>query len=222
MEDFLRVAMTGSDQAGKSVVCRTLLDHFAGAVVVSPEIATMLTEKGGFPSVPNMMQWSQEWQDVYQDTIYATQCGYEKAFELMARANGARIMITDRGLLDGAAYRPEESPADAVRMFCQLHNTTSEELLKRYAVVIHLETTAMSEPHRFGKAGNPVRFVGSAETDPKILHEKAVAKALRNDRRLREIYSPHPWYMFIPASMGVPGKINECIGAIRLLLAKKD
>jgi hypothetical protein len=214
------VGITGGDKSGKSAVCRNMADEF-GEVVVVPELATALLN-GGFPSVPDMLPWSDEWQEELQDTIYTTQLGFEKAYRRYAEHVGARVAFVDRGLGDGIAFRKETDIGEAKQAFCREHNTTMAEIYGRYDVMIHLQTTAISQPDRFGKAGNAARFDSSNEADDKKRHAAAIERAITQDNRLWEVWKDHPWPMFLPAGIGVLGKISACMGAVRLLLAMKD
>jgi len=219
MRRILWVAMTGGDKSGKSAVCRNVVEEFGEAVVV-PELATALI-KGGFPSVPDMLPWSEDWQEELQQTIYPAQLGFETAYARYAEHCGARIVLVDRGLLDGAAYRPEEKIEDAIQCFCAERQTSVVEIYARYDVVIHLQTTAISQPDRFGKAGNGARFDCSNDLDAQTRHEASLQRAIKLDNRLWDVWKEHPWAMFLPAGIGVLGKISSCMGAVSLLLAKK-
>lgn len=216
---IIRVVLTGSDQSGKSAGGRNIADEFGEAVVV-PEIATALIN-GGFPSVPDMLPWSQEWQDCLQRTIYHAQLGFEQAYEMYAANIGALLLLLDRGLADGIAFRAEADIEEAKKAFCLQFGTTMEELYGRYDVVFHLQTTAYTRPERFGKSGNKARFDSSNETDEVRRHEAAVSRAIEKDKRLWAVWKDHPWAVFLPANMGILGKINAIMGAIHLLLAKK-
>ena len=218
MAKVIRVGLLGGDKSGKSAVCRNLADEFGEAVVV-PEIASMLIN-GGFPSV-DMMPWSQEWQDLLQETIYPVQIGFENAYEKLSEHTGARIMFIDRGLADGIAFRKETDLEEAKAAFCQQFGTTMMQLYGRYDVVIHLQTTAISQPERFGKSGNNARFDSSNETDAGRRHLAALKRAIDLDQRLWDVWKDHPRAVFLPAGIGVLGKISACIGATHLLLAEK-
>src|SRR4029079_18805765 len=75
--------------------------------------------------------------------------------ERLARAHPGKILLLDRGTIDGAAYWPE-GPED----FWRDIGTTIDKELARYDAVIMLETCAAIGLYD-NDASNPVRFESS-------------------------------------------------------------
>lgn len=91
------------------------------------------------------------------------------------KAEAGRSFITDRGTLDAFAFHP--SAMDAVG------TTISREYL-RYDLVVHLGSAA-----RLGEEFYQKDAVRTETTD----------EALRIESALREVWSGHPQYRFVPA-----------------------
>jgi len=88
-----------------------------------------------------------------------------------------RLLLCDRGTLDGAVYwpgKPEE--------FFEALNTSVEEELSRYDAVIFFESAAVGGMDIEG--GNPARV-------------ESMAEAVTLDARLREIWSQHPRFSVV-------------------------
>ena len=88
-----------------------------------------------------------------------------------------RILLCDRGTIDGAAYWPEDAAG-----FFESVGTTHAAELARYDAVIFFESAAAGDTPIEG--GNPVRIESNEE-------------ALDLDRRLRAIWSKHPKFVVV-------------------------
>jgi predicted ATPase len=98
-----RVVLTGGPCSGKTTVQRAVSEEFFDRVVLVTEAATLLLE-GGFPVPGKQLPWSEEWQAAFQAAILPRQQSLEEAYGLVARDRGCRLIVCDRGILDGAAY----------------------------------------------------------------------------------------------------------------------
>lgn len=196
-----KIVLTGGCCSGKTTVLGALREEFAGQVILVPEMATILFE-GGFPAPGKDLVWSEEWQAAFQAAVLPLQTSFEDAFAL--KGNGCRLMICDRGILDGAAYTP-----GGVDEFCRRYGVDAAEALARYQAVIHLESLATADPEKFGKAGNENRF-------------ESLEEAQELEHKTRAAWDAHPRHLVIDGRRGIEGKISGVIGIVRFLLAEKS
>ncbi|MFI5240790.1 MAG: ATP-binding protein [Candidatus Saccharimonadia bacterium] len=155
-----QVVLTGGPCSGKSLVHSALQSYFGDQVTFVAEAATSLLS-GGFPLPGRDLDWSADWQAHFQRAVAGLQCALEMTAQVRARQAGHKIIILDRGLLDGGAYLPR-----GLHELVELTGQTIDQMLRRYTLVVQLETLAASKPELFGQDNNLQRF----ETEP----EKAV------------------------------------------------
>ena len=70
---------------------------------MQPETATGLMSMG-FPKPGRDVSFRDEWALRFQKSILATQYNMEEEYERMASERMARLVVCDRGMLDGAAF----------------------------------------------------------------------------------------------------------------------
>jgi hypothetical protein len=111
-----------------------------------------------------------------------------------------RILLCDRGTLDGAAYFSNETQEffDAVR-------STEQAEVDRYDAVIFFETAAAGGMSVEG--GNPTRIESNDQ-------------ALALDHRLREIWSRHPRFVVVPHNPSFVKKIMFGLAALESIVAQ--
>lgn len=194
------VVLTGGPCSGKSTVMRALQDEFQSEILVVPEVATLLLE-GGFPTPGKHLPWSEEWQAAFQAAVLPLQRSLEAAHRLMASANGAKLLLCDRGELDGAAYTP-----GGVTAFAERYQVDVPAALGRYRAIIHLESLATADPAKYGKANNESRF-------------EPLERAQELEHATRAAWVDHPCRIVIDGRRGIEGKVSEVIGIVRYLLA---
>ena len=195
---MIRIALTGGPCGGKTTVTKYIAEHFGSQVIVQPETATLLMG-GGFPKPGRDVSYSEEWALRFQRSILATQYNMEEEYSRMASEHMTRVVVCDRGLLDGAAFfgKPMADFLDLVDhigpeldMFPSSTEAFVAEMLKRlysrYDCVIHMESLAVTCP-----AAYEVERHKNAERI-----EDCEAAAAR-DADLREVYSGHPNYHVI-------------------------
>ncbi len=148
-------------------------------VVLVPEAATMVFS-GGFPRVakPGATYAAQR-------AIYHVQIHLEEA--VMAQ-HPDRILLCDRGTVDGAAYWPGE-PHD---FFHDIESTMEREL-GRYDAVIFFESAAVGGMGIDG--GNPIR-------------NESMEQAIKLDHKLRSLWSKHPKFVLVPHNPSFFKKIS--------------
>lgn len=113
-----------------------------------------------------------------------------------------RILICDRGTIDGLAYWPAEEDQQA---FFNEIGTTHEEQLARYDAVIFFESAAVGGMDIEG--GNPARVEGLDE-------------AVLLDRKLQKVWSKHPHYTLVPNNKSFFKKITMGLAAIEAIVAR--
>jgi predicted ATPase len=198
-----KIVLTGGPCSGKTTVQRALQEEFHNQVVLVPEVATLLLG-GGFPIPGKDLPWSAEWQASFQAAVLPLQQSLEDTYVLVARNQGSKLVVCDRGILDGAAYTP-----GGVEEFCRRFGVNKAEALARYDAILHLESLATSSPDFYGKTGNDSRF-------------EPLAEAQRLEHATRAVWGDHPRHLIIDGLRGFDVKMAEVLGIIRFLLAEKS
>lgn len=186
-----RIVLTGGPGGGKTTAADLFRREIGERVVLVPEAATLLFS-GGFPRVeePNA-------QRAAQRAIYHVQ----KNLEDVQRARyPERILLCDRGTIDGAAYWPAGPTS-----FYEAVGTTEAAELARYDAVIFFESAAVGGLTFEG--GNPIRIESNQE-------------ALELDRRLRRIWSKHPRFFVVPHDRSFFKKITFGLAALESIVAQ--
>lgn len=182
---MLRIVLTGGPGAGKTVVSQALARLEPERLVRVPEAATEVYDALA-------TRWDRldllGRRDV-QRRIYHLQVEQE---EQMAREHAGKILILDRGTVDGAAYWPE-GPEDYWRDL----GTSIEKELARYDAIIHLQSAATIGIYD-GDASNPCRFEDA---------EAAVAAG----NLVLALYGGHPSVHRVRAY----ATVEEKVGAVR-------
>ena len=173
-----RIVLTGGPGGGKTTAADLLRREIGERVVIVPESATMLFS-GGFPrtDIPRAL-------DSVQQAIFHVQRHLE---EVQSALYPDRILLCDRGTVDGAAYCPEP-PAE----FFERLGTTFDAELARYDGVIFFESAAVGGISIEG--GNPIR-------------NESLERAVDLDRRLRALWSRHPRFILIEHNPSFLAKI---------------
>jgi predicted ATPase len=174
-----RVVLTGGPGAGKTAVLELVRQAFCHHVNVLPESASMLF-RGGFPRRGGLAE-----RRAAQRAIFHVQRELERAAD---EQDGAAIVLCDRGTVDGAAYWP--GPGD----FWESLETTREEELARYHVVLHLKVPPVAGYNH----SNPVRIESAAE-------------AAAIDERIARAWDGHPHRYFIESTVDFVEKARAAI-----------
>jgi predicted ATPase len=188
-----RIVVTGGPGGGKTTAADLFRRELGERVVIVPEAATIVFA-GGFPrSVePDARRCAQA-------AIFHVQRNIE---DVQSARFPDRILLCDRGTVDGAAYWPGEPEA-----FFQYMGTTYEAELQRYDAVVFFESAAVGGMSIEG--GNPVR-------------NETTEQALMLDGRLREVWSRHPRFVFVPHSASFFQKITFGLAMIQGLVAQLE
>lgn len=183
-----RIVVTGGPGGGKSTAVELFRRELGARVIVVPESATLLFS-GGFPRHP-----TPDAQKAAQRAIFHVQRNLE---DVQAAAYPSRLLLCDRGTIDGAAYWPgsPEHYFDAM-------GTSFAAELERYDGVIFFESAAAGGHSIEG--GNPARIESNDE-------------AARLDLALRRVWERHPRYAFIPNEHSFFSKLQKGITALTLM-----
>jgi predicted ATPase len=187
----IRVVLTGGPGGGKTTAADLFRREIGDRVVLVPEAATMLFG-GGFPRLA-------EPQGVRaaQAAIFHVQRNLE---EVQAARYPGRILLCDRGTVDGAAYWPG-APDE---FFAGMGTSLAVELA-RYDAVVFFESAALGGMDILNS--NPVRIETSAQ-------------AVDLDRRLRDLWSQHPRFCHVPHSPSFFKKITFGLTAMETIVAQ--
>ncbi len=186
-----RVVLTGGPGGGKTTAADLFRREIGDKVVIVPESATLLFA-GGFPRPSDAKA-----KLAVQRAIFHVQRNLE---EVQAALFPDRILLCDRGTVDGGAYWPGKPSG-----FFKEQGTTLEAELERYDAVIFFETAAAGGLSVEG--GNPWRCENLDE-------------ALDLDTRLRDLWSQHPRFVFVPHNPSFFKKITFGLAALESLVAQ--
>lgn len=184
-----RIVLTGGPGGGKTTAADLFRRELGPKVVVVPEAASLLFN-GGFPRTDDV-----EGRRATQRAIFAVQKGLEQFHH--AQYPG-RLLLCDRGALDGAAYWPNR-PADFYREM----GTTQKAELESYDAVLFFESAAVGGLTIEG--GNPART-------------ESARQAVLLDSRIRALWSPHPRFLFVPQSTSFIEKISYGLALLQGLV----
>ena len=187
----LRIVLTGGPGGGKTTAADLFRREIGDRVVIVPESATTLFA-GGFPRVTET-----DAQRSLQRAIFEVQRGLE---DVQSALYPDRILLCDRGTVDGAAYWPEGPDG-----FFEKMGSTHTIELARYDAVLFFETAAVGGIAFEG--GNRYRTESNDE-------------ALELDRRLRALWSMHPRFHLVPHNASFLRKINVGLAILESVVAE--
>ncbi|GAB4420761.1 MAG: hypothetical protein OHK0056_31380 [Bacteriovoracaceae bacterium] len=186
-----RIVVTGGPGGGKTTASDLFRREIGDCIVVVPEAATMLFG-GGFPRAAG-----EEAIRSTQKAIYNVQINIE---DIQSALFPERTLLCDRGTVDGAAYWPG-SPDD----FFKEINSSLEKELSRYDAVIFFETAAIGGISIEG--GNPVR-------------NETLDAAVALDKKLRDMWSQHPRFIFVPHDPSFFKKITYGLASLQSMVSQ--
>ncbi|MCP3913167.1 MAG: AAA family ATPase [Actinomycetia bacterium] len=186
-----RLVLTGGPGGGKTTAADLFRREIGQGVIVVPEAATLLFN-GGFPrpQEPHARRSA-------QDAIYHVQRNLE---DIQAAQFPDRVLLCDRGTVDGGAYWPDGSAE-----FYQSVGSSHQGELNRYDAVIFFETAARGG-HGF-------------ESENRFRTESQ-QQAIDLDTRLRDLWSPHPHFTVIPHTASFFRKMTIGLGILESLVAQ--
>ena len=180
-----RIVVTGGPGGGKTTAADMFRREIGERVVVVPEAATMMFS-GGFP------RYDEEHAiHAAQRAIFHVQRSLE---DVQAAAYPGRILLCDRGTVDGAAYWPGSTDA-----FFEAMETSLADELTRYDGVIFFESAAVGGLAIEG--GNPIR-------------RESIEEAALLDARLREVWKAHSRFRLVPHQPSFLAKISAGVAIL--------
>lgn len=189
-----RIVLTGGPGGGKTTAADLFRRELGEGVVIVPEAATLLFS-GGFPRSDEINA-----RRSLQSAIYHVQTNLE---DVQSAMYPNRILLCDRGTVDGGAYWPR-----GCEDFCQNMGTTLALEFSRYDAVVFFESAAVGGiPVMEG--GNPTR-------------REDVTQALEVDTQLRTIWSQHPNFIHIPHEDSFLKKVMNGLDALLDIAALKS
>lgn len=186
----MRIVLTGGPGAGKTTVAAALAAAEPDRFAVVPEAASAV-----YAALAT--RWDKLDCDGRRDVqrrIYRLQLDREAA------APNGRILLLDRGTVDGAAYWPDGADSYWLDL-----GTTHANELTRYDAVVWMETAAVMGLYD-GCQSNPCRF-----EDP--------AAAVATGQRLHDVWRTHRQFCQVEACRSIESKIRAVRRAIDGLLA---
>jgi predicted ATPase len=186
-----RIVVTGGPGGGKTTAADLFRRELGDRVVVVPEAATILFS-GGFPrsSDPDACRAA-------QTAIYHVQRNIE---DVQSARFPGRVLLCDRGTVDGAAYWPGEPEG-----FFHHMGTSYEAELQRYDAVVFFESAASG---------------GMSIENGNRIRNESTEQAAALDRRLRQIWSRHPRFTMVSHSPSFFKKLTFGLAAIQSYVAQ--
>jgi predicted ATPase len=189
----LRVALTGGPGGGKTTAADLLRREIGDRIVIVPETATMLFA-GGFPRSREPHAKCSA-----QTAIYHVQRNLE---DIQTALYPERVLLCDRGTIDGAVYWPEDPEG-----FFDAVGTTLEAELARYDEVLFFETAAVGGMGIEG--GNPTRI-------------ETLEEAVALDAALRGLWSKHPRFTLLPHTASFLEKMTRAVAILGGIVSRLD
>lgn len=188
-----RIVVTGGPGGGKTTAADLFRREIGDRVAVVPEAATLLFG-GGFPRSSDAHATR-----AAQRAIYHVQRNLE---DVQSALYPERILLCDRGTLDGAAYWPDDREA----FFAEIHSSYEQELA-RYDAVIFFESAAVGGSSIEGN--NPVR-------------NETRDAAVSLDGKLRTLWERHPRFFLVPHNPSFVKKIMFGLAVLESIVAQHD
>lgn len=185
-----RIVVTGGPGGGKTTAADLFRREIGERVVVVPESATLLFT-GGFPRGGDASA-----KRAAQCAIFHVQRNLE---HVQSALFPDRILLCDRGTVDGAAYWPDKPQG-----FFEAVGTTEEAELARYDAVIFFESAAVGG---VAVEGNPARI-------------ESIEEAVELDRKLRAIWSKHPRFVVVQHNASFFKKLTFGLVALESIVAQ--
>jgi predicted ATPase len=188
-----KIVITGGPGSGKTVITAAIAAQRPEKFVLVPEAATQ---------VYTLLQTRWDQLDLAgrhdaQRRMYRLQLEQESR---LAAAHPDKVLLLDRGTIDGSAYWPEGPQA-----FWTDIGTTHAQELARYDAVLLLETSATLGLYD-GDATNFCRF-------------EDAAAALRSSELLKHLWATHPRVVYIDSYLQLKDKIDAVRQALEQTVA---
>ncbi len=181
-----KIVITGGPGAGKTTAIDLFRRELGASVAMVPEAATLLFS-GGFPRTE-----LPDGKRAVQRAIFQVQRCLEDVQESL---HPNRILLCDRGTLDGAAYWPEGPEA-----FCESQGMRLDQELRRYSAVLFFETAA--------RGGLSIESTNATRNE-------SLKAAVELDDRLKKIWSQHPCFQLVRHEKSFFSKLHSGFEALQ-------
>ncbi len=183
-----KLVLTGGPSGGKTTLAMALSRAFGNQVVMMPESASLLFQ-GGFRRVeyPSGVKHQQK-------AIYHVQVEHEAIY---SEEFADRLIICDRGTLDGVAYWPNGEDE-----YFQVVGSSRKKELERYDWVLHLDTAG---GNGYNAKLNPHRTEDFEE-------------AIQLNHKILEVWRGHPQRFIIPSTSTFLTKMGIAIDIVDHIL----
>lgn len=195
---------TGGGCSGKTKIIEFLQELYGDLIYVIPEAATWLIERGVRP--PGGEHATVDEVLPFQRLVYAKIQWQEQQAFARARAQGAKLIIADRGRLDGAAFIASE---DRLNIFAKevSRGGISADLFV-YDTVIHLGSAVRISAELYEE-------LDAADTDTERF--EGPEQALIRCQDIGEVWRGHVNYKYIPPCPDGPDGIQPKIDAFHAI-----
>ena len=163
-----KIVLTGGPSGGKTTALSILKETFGGQIEIVQEAATLIYS-GGFPRKDNSPKHIEHAQHIIFYTVHQLE-------QLAEATSDAKIIVCDRGSIDGAGYWPN-GPED----FFKAMGTTLEAELARYDAVLHLSPPLKKE---FYQSSN--------------VRTETLEQAMALDEKILSLWEKHPNRLVVP------------------------
>jgi hypothetical protein len=189
-----RIVLTGGPGGGKTTAADLFRREMGDHIIIVPEAATLLFS-GGFPrsDEPHAMRAAQR-------AMFHVQRNLE---DVQSARFPDRILLCDRGTVDGAAYWP-----DGGEDFFSALGTTREAEFTRYDAVLFFESAAVGGLEVV-EGGNPIRT-------------ESISSAASLDAQLRECWADHPNFVLIPHEGSFFHKMTRALQSLQDILVRLE
>jgi len=184
------IVVTGGPGGGKTTALDLFQRELKTEVKIVPEAATLLFGHG------LDKESAADGGRLLQHAIYRMQVSLEEIFHEFF---SDRLLICDRGTIDGAAYWPDDEES-----FFRSIGSTFEREASRYAAVIFFQSAAARGEDL--RSNNPYR-------------SESLQVAVDLDERLRRVWEKHPHFHFIPSEPSFLQKITNGLTTIQSVLS---
>ena len=195
------VVLTGGPCGGKSSSLDRLVPHLKKLnfdVYTAPEVPTVMMNGGclypGADAGDALL--------AFETALVKMQMQMEDSFFQIADSTGRpSVIFLDRGVLDMAAYLPEEMWARILEAL----GLSTADILARYDMIVHLVTAADGAAKFYTTENNAVR-TESAE------------QAIALDRKVAKCWEGHPLHRRIPNDGNFEEKLAAAVGHVSQML----
>jgi CYTH domain-containing protein/thymidylate kinase len=194
------VVLTGGPGSGKSTLMQMIAEKFEKRIHCVPETASILIGQVRVKPFGGDDRKAIN----FQIATARVQQQFERASHFEARVAQAKMLLLDRGIMDGAAYTP-----GGMFRFEQLLGTSRNAIYSRYDLVICLDMPDETTYERI-MSTNPARY-------------ERYADGRKVGDRLSEVWSGHPNFLYLPHQGGEEGygeKAAVAMNAVGQLIAR--